>query len=91
MIVPVKLKPFSEWTCQCAGYEPQISREQMEAVSGMTVEIETDSLRPDDWRPGRAWRVTAESEKRVLLAAFGVELPVTGQLVICEHMIELGD
>lgn len=91
MIMQVKLKPFSEWTCQCAGYEPQITREQMEAVSGMTIEIETDTLYPDPWKPGRAWRVTAESEKRMVLAAFGEEWPATGQLVICEHIIELGD
>ncbi len=91
MIVQVKLKPFNEWMCQSAGYEPEVTREQMQAVSGMTIEIDIDTLQRDPWRPGRAWRVTAESEKRMVLASLGVEGPATGQLVICEHIIEIGD
>lgn len=91
--IPVKLKPFRDWPCQREGFLNLSSRENMEQISGLEIEINTVPLCPDPWRKGYAWHVTHESIQRMYaVGAIGPYMPMSlkyaNGMLVCQHMIQ---
>jgi hypothetical protein len=96
MIIKAKLKPFSEWPCQrdgLIGLKPAFDREMMEKLSGLWIEIDTDTTCADEYRKGWAWAVTYASVQRMnavgALARYDfLSLTAVQRIRICEHIIQ---
>lgn len=97
MIIKVKLKPFSEWPCQREGFGGYIaSKEQLEKLVGLQIEIDIKRECQDPWRPGRAWHMTRASIQRThavgALARHSI-MPrkyADEEMIVCEHIIARG-
>lgn len=96
MIIPARIKPPDEWTCEiCSGDD----KTGMENLSGMPIRFDTTRQCPDHPRTNRAWLATCESTYRVFMAidaatdaasdAELAELLGHTQLEICERDIEI--
>jgi hypothetical protein len=92
MIIPARIKPLDEWTCETCG----IGRTTfMENLPGMPIRFDTTMRRSDHSRSSRAWLATCESTYRVFMgtdAASEAELAeLLGhtRLEVCERDIEI--
>jgi hypothetical protein len=95
MIIPVKLKPFSEWPCDREGLPESCWSRRHEAydkLSGIEIELD-DARRSKCARGGRAWGVTDETLQRMyaigLIAPYAwIPRPEALAIRICEHLIQ---
>ena len=84
----VRIAPIERW---CEGYKV----EQFFPLAGMRIEIVPASMRERDFSQnrgckGKYWEVSWESRKEIE-ARLGIKAGPFDILVLCEHMLEIGD